>query len=78
MENRSLGKGRFTLIEKLGEGAAKEVFLANDKILGRDVALCMFKPSMHKSFINRVESEARTLANSRPNRPSGPGRADRR
>ena len=62
MEKRSLSNGRFTLIEKLGEGAAKEVFLARDETLHRDVALCMFKPSMHKSFINRVEAEARTLA----------------
>ena len=62
MEKRSLGKGRYTLIERLGEGAAKEVFLARDEALHRDVALCMFKPSMLKSFINRVETESRTLA----------------
>lgn len=63
MENRSWDSGRYTYIERLGEGATKEVFLARDENLQRDVALCTFKPFMlSDGYIDRVQREVRTLA----------------
>ena len=68
MEGHSLDGGRYAIVEKLGEGATKEVFLARDETLHRDVALCMFKRSMAKGYIERVRREARVLAGlSHPN-----------
>ena len=63
MERKSLVGGRYSLIEKLGEGATKEVYLARDGTLGRDVALCSFKPYVVSGgYIDRVRREATTLA----------------
>ena len=76
MKKRSLGEGRYTLIERLGEGATKEVFLARDETLQRDVALCTFKPYMlSDGYIDRVQREVRTLAGlPHPNPLPGPTR----
>lgn len=63
MDSRTLGQGRYNLIEKLGEGATKEVFLARDEVLAREVALAVFKPYItDRGYIDRVRLEARTLA----------------
>jgi serine/threonine-protein kinase len=37
--------GKFEILDRLGEGALSEVFLARDTILGREVALKTFRPS---------------------------------
>jgi tRNA A-37 threonylcarbamoyl transferase component Bud32 len=60
---------RYTLIRRLGEGATKEVFLARDEVLQRDVALCVFKPQVLSGiYLERIRREARTLAGlSHPN-----------
>lgn len=61
--------GRYTLIRPLGEGATKEVFLARDESLQREVALCRFKPHvLSGGYLERIRREARTLAGlSHPN-----------
>lgn len=60
---------RYTLIRRLGAGATKEVFLARDESLQRDVALCVFKPHVLSGiYLERIRREARTLAGlSHPN-----------
>ena len=63
MESPSQLGGRYTLIRRLGEGATKEVFLAKDETLQRDVALCLFKPHvLSGGYLKRIRREARTLA----------------
>lgn len=63
MEKRSMGGGRYTIVEKLGEGSSKEVFLAKDETLHREVALCVFKKhTVSGDYIDRVRREARVLA----------------
>ena len=63
MASTSQRGGRYTLIRPLGEGATKEVFLARDETLQRDVALCVFKPHVTSTgFLARIRREARTLA----------------
>ncbi len=63
MGTQSQFGGRYTLIHRLGEGATKEVFLARDETLHRDVALCVFKPHvLSGGYLGRVRREARTLA----------------
>ena len=52
----------YTVLERLGEGATKEVFLARDETLQRDVALCIFKKHMADGYLERVKREARVLA----------------
>jgi serine/threonine protein kinase len=61
--------GRYTLIRRLGAGATKDVFLARDETLQRDVALCVFKPHVLSGiYLERIRREARTLAGlSHPN-----------
>lgn len=55
--------GRYTLIRKLGEGATKEVFLARDETLEREVALCRFKPqALSRGYLERIRREAKLLA----------------
>ena len=68
MKPSSLDGGRYTVLEKVGEGATKEVFLARDETLERDVAVCMFKRHVAEGYIERVRREARVLAGlSHPN-----------
>lgn len=62
MDAQSLKRGRYTVLERLGEGATKEVFLARDETLQRDVALCIFKKHMADGYLERVKREARVLA----------------
>ena len=61
MESR--GGGRYTLVDELGDGAMKVVYLARDETLQRDVALCVFKPHVVSgAYLKRVQRECRTLA----------------
>ena len=62
MEKSTLGGGRYVLIERLGEGATKVVFLAKDETLQRDVALCTFKPYMpSEGYIARFNVRPESL-----------------
>lgn len=56
--------GKYEIIEKLGEGATSEVFHARDKVLGREVALKVLKPSLvaDSSAFERFMQEAQAAA----------------
>ena len=56
--------GKYEIIEKLGEGATSEVFHARDKVLGREVALKVLKPSLvaDSSAFARFVQEAQAAA----------------
>ncbi len=56
--------GKYEIIEKLGEGATSEVFHARDKVLGREVALKVLKPSLvaDSSAFDRFVQEAQAAA----------------
>jgi len=57
--------GKFEILERLGEGAMGEVFLARDTILGREVALktihpsAMAAPDAHERFIREAQAAGR-------------------
>jgi len=57
--------GKYEILEKLGEGATSEVFQARDKVLGREVALKVLKPSLvaDSSAFDRFVQEAQAAAN---------------
>jgi serine/threonine-protein kinase len=56
--------GKYELIRQLGEGATAEVYLANDEVLQREVALKILKPALvtDQSSFKRFVQEARTAA----------------
>ena len=60
---RALG-GRYHLLLALGSGASATVYLAEDRVLGRNVALKVLHPALaaDDSFLRRFQSEARAAA----------------
>src|SRR5829696_1745451 len=56
--------GRYTLSKLLGAGGMAEVFLANDRILGRDLALKILREDYAKdaAFVSRFQREAVSAA----------------
>jgi beta-lactam-binding protein with PASTA domain/tRNA A-37 threonylcarbamoyl transferase component Bud32 len=60
---RALG-GRFHLLLPLGAGASAAVYLAEDHVLGRRVAIKVLHPALaaDESFLRRFQSEARAAA----------------
>ncbi|HET6811886.1 MAG TPA: PASTA domain-containing protein [Acidimicrobiales bacterium] len=60
---RALG-GRFHLLLPLGAGASAAVYLAEDHVLGRRVAVKVLHPALaaDESFLRRFQSEARAAA----------------
>ena len=60
---RALG-GRYHLMLALGSGASAAVYLAEDRVLGRNVAVKVLHPGLaaDESFLRRFQSEARTAA----------------
>jgi len=56
--------GRYTLSKVLGAGGMAEVFLANDRILGRDLALKILREDYAKdaAFVSRFQREAVSAA----------------
>ena len=60
---RALG-GRYHLLLALGSGASATVYLAEDRVLGRNVAIKVLHPGLaaDESFLRRFQSEARAAA----------------
>ncbi|HEX5266394.1 MAG TPA: PASTA domain-containing protein [Acidimicrobiales bacterium] len=60
---RALG-GRYHLLLPLGAGASAAVYLAEDRVLGRRVAVKVLHPALaaDESFLRRFQSEARAAA----------------
>ena len=56
--------GRYTLSKLLGAGGMAEVFFANDRILGRDLALKILRQDYAKdaAFVSRFQREAVSAA----------------
>src|SRR5215207_10396952 len=56
--------GRYVLSKLLGAGGMAEVFLANDRILGRDLALKVLREDFAKdaAFVSRFQREAISAA----------------
>jgi eukaryotic-like serine/threonine-protein kinase len=56
--------GRYALSERLGAGGMAEVFLAHDRILGRDLALKVLREDYAKdaAFVSRFQREAISAA----------------
>ena len=63
-DDQTIGLQRYQIKEKIGSGGMATVFLANDDLLGRDVALKMMHEHLMNSpeTINRFSIEARTVA----------------
>ncbi len=57
--------GNYELEGLLGEGGIGQVYAAQDKVLGRRVAIKMLRPelSRDRSFVDRFYNEAKSLAN---------------
>lgn len=51
-DDQTIGLQRYQIKEKIGSGGMATVFLANDDLLGRDVALKM----MHEHLMNSPET----------------------
>src|SRR5438067_13177546 len=58
------GPERFELLDLLGEGGMAEVYRANDKVLGRQVAVKLLKPraAADDELRSRLVQEARAAA----------------
>ncbi|WP_170231968.1 serine/threonine-protein kinase [Saccharothrix saharensis] len=60
--NGSLLAGRYRLLESVGLGGMAEVYRAEDVVLGREVAVKVFRPGWDATARPRFEAEVRTLA----------------
>ncbi|XVS62111.1 serine/threonine-protein kinase [Actinosynnema sp. CA-299493] len=60
--NGSLLAGRYRLLESVGVGGMAEVYRAEDVVLGREVAVKVFRPGWDDTARHRFEAEVRTLA----------------
>jgi len=59
----SLAAGRYRIVRLLGEGGQKQVFLADDTRLGRDVVIALLKTEqLDPRSIVRLQREARAMA----------------
>jgi tRNA A-37 threonylcarbamoyl transferase component Bud32 len=59
----SIASGRFEVVRPIGEGAMKQVFLARDTLLDRDVALAMMRTDdLDDQAVARAMREVRALA----------------
>lgn len=61
----SILKGRFEIIQELGEGGFATVYLGRDLELARDVALKMMKDTYQADYIARFKREARLMSSLR-------------
>ncbi len=61
--------GRFRIIRRIGQGAMGEVFLAEDPVMGRKVALKMIRPSAVDEAEARARFEREARAAARLNHP---------
>ncbi|WP_329791427.1 serine/threonine-protein kinase [Lentzea sp. DG1S-22] len=60
--NGNLLAGRYRLLDAVGAGGMAEVYRAEDTVLGREVAVKVFRPGWDDTARRRFESEVRTLA----------------
>ncbi len=60
--NGSLLAGRYRLLDTVGVGGMAEVHRAEDTVLGRQVAVKVFRPGWDDTARRRFEAEVRTLA----------------
>ncbi|WP_367129290.1 serine/threonine-protein kinase [Saccharothrix sp. HUAS TT1] len=60
--NGSLVAGRYRVLESVGVGGMAEVYRAEDVVLGREVAVKVFRPGWDDTARHRFEAEVRTLA----------------
>jgi serine/threonine-protein kinase len=59
----SLGGGRFRVISRVGDGLRKQVYLAHDTVLDRDVALALLRTEgLDEAERTRLEREVRVVA----------------
>jgi len=70
MTNRIDRVGKFEIIERLGEGSMGEVFLARDSIIGREVALKIFRRAALAPPDPEARFQRECLAASRLNHPN--------
>ena len=54
-------KGRYQILEALGEGGFATVFKARDKELGRDVAIKILKTNLSETDMERFRREAKCI-----------------
>jgi serine/threonine-protein kinase len=69
-ERPAIINGRYELLKRIGRGGMADVFLANDKLLNRHVAIKMLFPefAVDPNFVERFRREAQAAANlSHPN-----------
>ena len=60
--NGNLLAGRYRLLDAVGAGGMAEVYRAEDTVLGREVAVKVFRPGWDDTAKRRFEAEVRTLA----------------
>ncbi|WP_447002048.1 protein kinase domain-containing protein [Saccharothrix isguenensis] len=60
--NGNLLAGRYRLLDTVGVGGMAEVYRAEDVVLGREVAVKVFRPGWDDTARHRFETEVRTLA----------------
>lgn len=70
LSNGQIIGGRYEIVKSIGEGGMANVYLANDKILDRKVAIKVLRGDLanDEKFIRRFQREAQSVANlSHPN-----------
>ena len=70
LSNGQIIGGRYEIVKSIGEGGMANVYLANDKILYRKVAIKVLRGDLanDEKFIRRFQREAQSVANlSHPN-----------